>query len=109
MPNLPIPSRPGVLATIHQDRQLAKRAAGLERRAMEVRAEDVARRYVAAGRMNDIKGLTSDALEAAGEIADVLACEVQAKPFFARELSEIASTGARGLKTELAYYVEEGH
>jgi hypothetical protein len=76
---------------------------------MAVRAEDAARRYVATGRIHDIRALSKDALEAAGDIGDVLAEEVQAHPFFAQELAGIASTGARGLKTELAYFIEEGH
>ncbi|MGC2373118.1 MAG: hypothetical protein WA484_04505 [Solirubrobacteraceae bacterium] len=91
------------------ERGVIKYAKALQRRALEVRAEDAARRHVATGRMHDIKWLTKDALEAGGEIADVFAEEVQARPFFARELGGIASTGARGLKTELAYYIEEGH
>jgi hypothetical protein len=91
------------------DRALVKHAKALQRRAMEVRAQDAARRFVATGRMQDIRELTTDALEAAGEIGDVLAEEAQARPFFARELADIASTGARGLKTELRSYIEDGH
>jgi hypothetical protein len=56
--------------------------------------------------MKDIESLTKDALEAGGEIAAVLAEEVQARPFFAGELADIARTGARGLKAELRGYVE---
>ncbi len=107
--NLPVPLRHGGLVLTREERGLVKQAKVLQRRAMEVRAQDAARRYVATGRMHDIKWLTKDALEAGGEIADVFAEEVHAHPFFARELADIASTGARGLKTELAYYIEESH
>ncbi|MGH2911019.1 MAG: hypothetical protein ACRDJ3_00940, partial [Solirubrobacteraceae bacterium] len=55
-----------------------------------------------------IRDLTENALEAGSEIAHRLAYEASARPFFARELADIASTGARGLKTELAYFIEEG-
>ncbi|HWY18453.1 MAG TPA: hypothetical protein VNY27_07045 [Solirubrobacteraceae bacterium] len=103
-------SRLGTLAmTRQQERALVKHAAALQRRMLAIRAEDVARRQIATGRMHDIKSLTKDALEAGGEIADSLAYEVQAQPYFARELADIASTGARGLKAELAYYIEESH
>ena len=109
MPNLPVPARLEALARNYEARGLVKYAAALRRRAMEIRTEDAARRYVATGRIHDIRALTKDALEAGGEIAADLAYEVQARPFFARELADIASTGARGLKTELAYYIEESH
>lgn len=107
MPNLP--TRLSGLPVTRQERALVKHATALQQRAMAVRAEDAARRYVATGRMHDIKRLTRDALEAGGEIGDCLAYEASARPYFARELADIASTGARGLKTELAYFVEEGH
>jgi hypothetical protein len=109
MPNLPVPYRLEALARSYETRGLVKQAKALQRRALEVQAEDAARRYVASSRMHGIKRLTKDALEAGGEIADVFAEEVQARPFLARELGGIASTGARGLKTELAYYIEESH
>jgi hypothetical protein len=108
-PNHPIPVRHGRIAMTRQERALIKHATALQQRAMAVRAEDAARRYVARGRIHDIRALSKDALQAAGDIADVLAEEVQARPFFTQELAGIASTGARGLKTELAYYIEEGH
>lgn len=108
-PNLPVPVRRGGLALSHKDRAAIKHEKALERRAKEVRAEDAARCYVASGRMHDIKWLTKEALVGGGEIADVLAEEAEARPFFARELGGIASTGARGLNTELAYYIEESH
>jgi hypothetical protein len=91
------------------ERAVLKHAKALHRRALEVRSEDAARRYVATGRTHDIKRLTKDALEAAGEIGDRLAFEAQARPFLARELEDIASTGLRGLKAELAFFIEEGH
>jgi hypothetical protein len=100
--------RRGVLATTPKDRALVKQAKALQRRALEVRAEDAFRRYVAGGRMQDTRELTEDALEAGGEIADRLAVEVAARPFFADELADIASTGARGLRAELRGYIEDG-
>lgn len=96
------------LATIREERAVARRIGNLQGVAIERRAEDAVRRGLASGRMKDIESLTKDALEAGGEIADVLAEEAQAHPFFARELADIASTGARGLKAELRGYVE-GH
>lgn len=98
--------QPGTLATIREERAVARRIRSLEAQAIERRAEDALRRELTSGRMKDIKSLTKDALEAGGEIADVLADEAQARPFFARELADIASTGARGLKAELRSYVE---
>lgn len=109
MPNHPVPIRHGGLALTRDGRAIAKRAKAEQRWALEVRAEDASRRYVASHRMRDIRDLTEDALEAGGEIADRLAYEASARPFFARELADIASTGARGLKGELAYFIEEGH
>jgi hypothetical protein len=106
---LSIRTQHGALATIREERAVARRIRALEGQAIERRAEDALRRELASGRMKDIKSLTKDALEAGGEIADVLADEVQARPFFARELADIASTGARGLKAGLRGYVEEGH
>jgi hypothetical protein len=99
-------AQPGALATIREERAVARRIRTLEGQAIERRAEDALRRELASGRMKDIKSLTKDALESGGEIADVLAEEAQARPFFARELADIASTGARGLKVELRGYVE---
>lgn len=92
--------------TTKEERAVARRVATLRGRAIERRAEDALRRELASRRMRDIKSLTKDALEAGGEIADVLADEVQTRPFFARELADIAGTGARGLKSELRGYVE---
>lgn len=103
---LSIRPRPGALATIRKERSIARRVGNIQGVAIERRAEDALRRELASGRMKDIKSLTEDALEAGGEIADVLAEEAQAHPFFARELADIASTGARGLKAELRGYVE---
>jgi uncharacterized membrane protein len=105
MPNLPMPVRRAEL-TRQERRALIKHATAAQQQAMAVRAEDAARRHVAAGRLHDIRDLTEDALEAGGEIAACLESEVQARPFFARELADIASTGARGLKAELRNYVE---
>lgn len=96
----------GALAIVREERAVARRIRALQGQAIERRAEDALRRDLASGRMKDIKSLTADALEAGGEIADVLADEVQTRPFFARELADIASTGARGLKAELRGYVE---
>jgi DNA transposition AAA+ family ATPase len=104
-----VPTRLGTLAMTRDERAILKHAKALHRRALEVRVEDAARLYVARGRTHDIRDLTKDTLEAAGEIGDRLAYEAQARPFFARELEEIASTGARGVKTELTYFIEEGH
>jgi hypothetical protein len=109
MSNLPVPARLEVLARSYESRGLIKHAKALQRRAMEIRAEDAARRYIATNRMHDIRELTKDALEAAGEIAGTLEDEARRRPFFAAELEGIAATGARGLKTELAYFIEEGH
>ena len=106
---LPVPARLEALARIKEERGLIKQAKALRRQAMEVRAEDAARREIAAARMRDIRDLTQDALQGAGEIAGCLAYEVQARPFFVRELEEIARTGAQGLKLELRTYIEEGH
>jgi hypothetical protein len=97
--------RRGVLAT-KEERAVARRIGALQGKAIERRAEDALRRELASGRIKDIRSLTKDALEAGGEIADVLVEEVQARPFFGRELADIASTGARGLKSELRGYVE---
>jgi len=105
MPNLPVSAR----FRTYEARGLVKQTKALQRDALEVRAEDAFRRYVATGRMHDIKRLTAFALQAGGEIGDCLAYEASVRPYFARELSEIASTGASGLKTELAYFIEEGH
>ncbi|HEY4811000.1 MAG TPA: hypothetical protein VIH71_08090 [Solirubrobacteraceae bacterium] len=104
-----VPISRGALVTTRAERALIKHAITMQQQAMAVRAEDAARRYVAAGRLQDIGDLTEDALEAGGEIAARLESEAQARPFFARELADIAATGARGLKTELAYFIEEGH
>ena len=110
MPNHPVPYRPGrVVVSRKEQRDLIKQANAFQRRALEVRAEDVARRQVATGSMHDIGGLTSDALAIGGQIGDRLAYEASDRPFFARELRGIASTGARGLETELGYYIEECH
>jgi predicted lactoylglutathione lyase len=84
MPNLPMPVRRAEL-TRQERRALIKHATAAQ---------------------HDIRDLTEDALEAGGEIAACLESEVQARPFFARELADIASTGARGLKAELRNYVE---
>ena len=109
-PNRPVPYRPGRLVVSRKEqRDLIKQANASQRRALEVRAEDVARRQLATGRMHDIGGLTDDALAIGGQIADRLAYEASARPFFASELADIASTGARGLKTELGYFIEESH
>jgi hypothetical protein len=109
-PNLPVPYRSGALVVSRKEqRALIKQANAFQRRALEVRAEDVARRQVASGRMHDIGGLSDDALAIGGQIGDRLAYEASDRPFFARELADIASTGAHGLKTELAYYIEESH
>lgn len=105
---LAVHSRLGVTRSAREDRAIVKQARALERRAIAVRAEDVARRQVASGRMRDIRDLSEDALEAGGEIGDCLAYEAERRPFFARELSDLASTGVRGLKGELRRYVEEG-
>lgn len=78
----------------------------MRRHAVARRAEDAMRRELASGRMKDIASLTKDALECGGEIGDVLADEAQARPFFARELADIATTGLRGLRSELRDYVE---
>jgi hypothetical protein len=109
VPNLPVPARLEALARVKEERGLVKQAKALRRRAMEIRNEDAARRYIALGRMQDVRRLTEDALEAGGEIADCLAAQAWRRPFFARELEEIASTGARGLKAELRFYIEECH
>lgn len=109
MPNHPVPIRRVGLVPTRKDRAIVKHTKALQRCAMEIRAEDAARRYVATGRMHDIRELTKDALEAAGEIGDCLAYEASVRPYFIRELEGIASTGARGLKTELAYFIEDGH
>lgn len=107
--HLPVIALLGPLALTREDRALARRAATLERQALAIRAEDVLRRQIASGRMQDIRGLTEDALEAGGEIADCLAVEAHKRPFFARELADIAGIGARGLKAELRSYIEESH
>lgn len=108
--DLSVRSQLGALAmTRHQERGLVKQAKALQRDALEVRAEDVARGYIARGRIRDIRRLSFDALEAGSEIGACLESEAARRPFFARELADIASTGARGLKTELAYFIEEGH
>jgi hypothetical protein len=104
-----VPVSRGALVMTRAERALIKHATALQQQAMAVRAEDAARRHVAAGRLHDIRDLTEDALEAGGEIAACLESEAQARPFFVRELGDIAATGARGLKTELAYFIEEGH
>jgi hypothetical protein len=110
MPNHPVPYRPGRLVVSRKERRdLVKQTNAFQCRALEVRAEDVARRRVASGRMHDIGGLTDDALAIGGHIGDRLAYEAADRPFFASELADIASTGAHGLKTELAYYIEESH
>lgn len=109
MPNLPTPARLEALASAYESRGLIKHAKALQRLVREVRAEDAARGYIASSRMRDIKRIAEDALEAAGEIGDRLAYEASLRPYFARELADIAATGARGLKTELAYFIEEGH
>jgi hypothetical protein len=110
MPNHPVPYRPGRLVVSRKEqRNLIKQANALQRRTLEVRSEDAGRRQVASGRMHDIGGLTDDALVIGGQIGDRLAYEASDRPFFARELTDIASTGARGLKTELDYYIQEGH
>lgn len=109
MSYLPVPVRLEALAKIKEDRGLIKQAKALRRLAMAVRHEDEARRYITLGRMRDIRDLTEDALEAAGEIGDCLKTQVVASPFYARELEGIASTGAHGLKAELRYYIEESH
>jgi hypothetical protein len=104
-----VPSRLAVLATTRDKRAIVKHAKALQRCALAVRAEDAARGYIARGRIGDIQRLTQDALEAAGEIGDCLAYEASVRPYFIRELEGIASTGARGLKAELAFFIEEGH
>jgi hypothetical protein len=109
MSHLPIPARLEALARSYEARGLVKHAKALQRCALEVRAEDAARGYIARGRIGDIQRLTQDALQAAGEIGYCLAYEASVRPYFIRELEGIASTGARGLKTELAYFIEEGH
>ncbi len=109
MPHHLVPIRHAGLALTRDGRAVAKRAKAEQRWALEVRAEDASRRYIARGRMRDIRDLTEDALQAGGEIADRLAYEASARPFFAHELTGIASTGARGLKGELVYFIEEGH
>ena len=114
MPNHPVPVRPvpvrhGRLVPTSADRALVKHAKALQRQAMAIRAEDAARRYVATGRMQDIGDMTEDALEIGGDIADHVAAKIAARPFFARELADIASTGARGLNTELRSYIQECH
>jgi hypothetical protein len=109
LPNLPVPIRLEALARSYEARGLVKHAKALQRRALEIRAEDAARLYVARGRTRDIRDLTNDTLQAAGEIGDRLAYEASLRPYFARELADIASTGAHGLKAELAYFIEEGH
>jgi hypothetical protein len=102
---LSVSSRLGVLAT-KEERAIARRIGALQGKAIERRAEDALRRELASGRIKDITSLTKDAVEAGGEIADVLVEEVQARPFFGRELADIARAGARGLKSELRGYVE---
>jgi hypothetical protein len=110
MPNHPVPYRPvRPVVSRKERRDLVKQANAFQRRALEVRAEDVARRQVASGRMHDIGGLTDDALAIGGQIGDRLAYEASDRPFFARELTDIASTGAHGLKTELDFFIREGH
>jgi hypothetical protein len=110
MPNHPVLVRPGTLAmTRKQERSLARYAGALQRRALEIRAADAARRYIATGRMHDIRELTKDALEAGGEIAGTLEDEARRRPFFAAELEGIARTGVRGLNTELECFTEDGH
>jgi hypothetical protein len=107
--NLPIAVPRGSLALSREERALVKHAKALQRRANAVRAEDAARRYVTSGRMQDIGDLTEDALAIGGDIGDRLAVEVSARPFFARELADIASTGTHGLKAELRSYIQECH
>jgi hypothetical protein len=109
MASLPVPVRHGGLVPTGKDRALVKHAKTLQRQAMAVRVEDAARCYVAAGQMQDIRDLTETALSMGGEIGDCLAAEVQARPFFAGELADIASTGARGLKGALRGYIEGCH
>ena len=80
-----VPSRLAVLATTRDKRAIVKHAKALQRCALEVRAEDAARSYIARGRIGDIQRLTQDALEAAGEIGDCLAYEASVRPYFIRE------------------------
>jgi hypothetical protein len=101
-----VPTNRGALVMSRAERALIRHATTVQQQTMAVRVEDAGRHYIARGRLHDIRDLTEDALEAGGEIADVLAEQVQARPFFARELADIASVGARGLKGELRGYVE---
>jgi hypothetical protein len=101
-----VPVGRGALIMTRAERALAKRAADAQAAAIASRADDALRRELTAGRMKDTASLTKGALEDAGEIGDVLAEEVQARPFFARELADIATTGLRGLKAELRDYIE---
>lgn len=107
-PNLPVPAYHGVLATAHHDRAAVRQAKALQRRANAVRATDAARRYVASGRMQDIGDLAEDALEIGGDIAAHAEAKIAAHPLFARELMGVASTGTRGLTSEIRSYIEDG-
>jgi hypothetical protein len=105
--DLALRSTRGVLVRTREDRALVQHLEAVERRTIARRAEDVARRELSAGRMGDIVQVTDDALEAGGEIGARLEEEVRSRPYFARELVDIAATGARGLKSELRRYVGE--
>ena len=104
--NLPVRSRLVGIALTREERAIARQVGSLHAQAVARRTEDALRRELASGRIGDVESLTKDALEAGGEVAAVLADGVQAHPFFARELADIASTGARGLKAELRGYIE---
>lgn len=104
-----VPVRHVGLAVSREDRALVKHAKALQRRAVAVRAEDAARCYVAHGRMHDVGGLAEDALEIGGDIAAHAEAKIAAHPLFARELMGVASTGTRGLTSEIRSYIEDGH
>lgn len=99
--------QPGVLATIREERAVARRIRTLQGQAIERRAEDALRRGLATGRMNDMGVATRYALGEGEAIADELAERIEKTPWAAKALGGIAEDGIRGLRHELRRLTED--